>query len=475
MENHLNFVSALKRAAPVFLLILLMCAPAMSQEELVLTLGQQKTILAPNVARVAVGNPRVADVKALTSSKQILVTAVGVGRTNVLIWDRKNNERSVPILVLSRDLNEVINEVRGLLGAMEGIEVKAAGTRVVINGAALRTEDLKRIEKIADMYPQVTNLVTLSPVVLDIITNMINEELKRAGMVNVWAQRMGGQILLDGDVASEIDKEKAQMIASAYTPNTKSFIKVGVMLDKMVNVSVDFVEVSKGAEMNLGVNWGDALSFGGELAAGGGLQGALTGAYKLAAGKLAGAIKMNQGNNMCRVLYQPKLLCRSGNTAKFLAGGEVPIPIVTAETTSVEYKNYGLILNISPVVDKHDNVSLKIEIENSTIAEYSPQGLPNFRTSRVETVVNLKSGETVALSGLVRSEDSKAVSKVPGLGSIPVLGELFKSRDFKDGKSQLLVFVTPQMVVSSDTKESIADIKDQYDSMGSEFKFKLMD
>ena len=93
-------------------------------------------------------------------------------------------------------------------------------------------------------------------------------------------------------------------------------------------------------------------------------------------------------------------------------------------SSTVEYKKYGLILNISPVIDNYDNIATSIEVENSNIADFV-DGIPNFQTSRVKTSINISNNQTIALSGLVSNTHSKSVDKVPGLGSIPILGELF--------------------------------------------------
>jgi pilus assembly protein CpaC len=154
----------------------------------------------------------------------------------------------------------------------------------------------------------------------------------------------------------------------------------------------------------------------------------------------------------------------------------VAIPLITADTSTAEYKEYGIRLNIEPVVDKTNNIATLIEVENSRLAGFV-EGLPNFTTSRVNTSINVKSGQMIVLSGLVSSENSKGVDKIPGLGDIPIIGELFKSRSFRDAKTELVIFVTPEVIEPGDEKsKSIAEeMKQKYQDAASEFHFSIMD
>lgn len=450
------------------------------KERLILTLGQQKTINAPHMTRIAVGNPKVADVKAIEKLGQVLVTAMGVGETNLIIWDKANRERTIAIQIIAYDPEKVAFEVGELLEGIEGIRVRPLGSRVIIDGNALRKEDLDKIEKVSALYPQATNLVTLNPAVLDIITIQINKEFQNTGLNRIQAKRIGKRIRIEGDVPDEASKQKAEMIASVFVGNIMNFVEVGIALKKMILVKADFIEIDKAAMMDIGIDWGDSLTVGGTATAGGligpnrppfaGTWGVgITGDY----GTTINAVKDDQRS---RILAQPRLLCLNGEKAEFLAGGEVAIPIQTSDTTSVEYKEYGLILNISPVADNYDNILMTVKVENSMISDYV-QGHPNFQTSRVSTSVNVKNGQTIVLSGLVSQTQAKEVDKIPGLGSIPIIGELFKSRSFRNDESELVIFVTPIIISHEETKyqKIREDMYKKYKEEGKEMKFKLLD
>ena len=183
-----------------------------------------------------------------------------------------------------------------------------------------------------------------------------------------------------------------------------------------------------------------------------------------------------------RVLSQPKLVCASGEKAEFLAGGEVPILVVTANQFAVEWKKFGIILNITPTADKSGNIGTEVYAEVSDIdrtLSIRANGfeVPGFRIRDVKTNVTVKDGETIALSGLFNYTEDKEVSKVPLLGHIPILGELFKSRNFVDNKTELAIYVTPHIVTpnSKEVKELINDARKLYKDAHDSVSFSIFD
>jgi len=158
-----------------------------------------------------------------------------------------------------------------------------------------------------------------------------------------------------------------------------------------------------------------------------------------------------------KILANPKLVCESGGNADFLAGGEIPIVIVTPETRTVEWKTYGIILKLHPQMDQGNRIRTQITAEISTVDHGSGgSDVPGFLTRRVTTNFSTPPGGTVMLSGLVKSEMAKDVAKIPLLGQIPVLGELFKSRSFRENQSELAIFITPTEVKDSSNNEVAA-------------------
>jgi pilus assembly protein CpaC len=147
-------------------------------------------------------------------------------------------------------------------------------------------------------------------------------------------------------------------------------------------------------------------------------------------------------------LANPRLVTRSGGTATFLAGGEVPIPVSAGfGAVSVTYKNYGVKLKIRPDVDRQGNILATV---NTAISQINPaltvQGYPAFLTRKTDSVVNVHSGQTIVLSGLIHATGANSINKLPWLGDIPILGTLFRDTQFQHNQSELVIFVTPEVI-----------------------------
>ena len=154
-----------------------------------------------------------------------------------------------------------------------------------------------------------------------------------------------------------------------------------------------------------------------------------------------------------RILASPNLLCRSGKDAEFLAGGEFPIKIINFRLEDVIWKKYGILLKVSPQADFSGRMSIAITTEVSSIdPSRTVDGIPGLFTNRVQSYFDLAKPKTIALSGLIKSEDSKVNEGLPWLSQIPVLGSLFGSKDFRENRTELVIFVRPE-VVSPDAPE----------------------
>lgn len=190
-------------------------------------------------------------------------------------------------------------------------------------------------------------------------------------------------------------------------------------------------------------------------------------------------INLLVNNGDARLLAEPTLTCINGGQADFLVGGEVPIPVQNQDgALNVIFKQFGIILNVEPQANDAGLIRTKVGVEVSSVDKaISVLGIPGFATRKTNTEMNVQSGETMVVAGLFSSEDAKTVVKVPGLGEIPILGELFKSRQFRRGETELVVLVTPQLInVDSDPVKARVQ---QYDTLKKEsdeaLKFKLLD
>jgi pilus assembly protein CpaC len=176
-------------------------------------------------------------------------------------------------------------------------------------------------------------------------------------------------------------------------------------------------------------------------------------------------INLLVNNGDARLLAEPTLTCISGGQADFLVGGEVPIPVQSQDgALNVIFKQFGIILKVEPQANDTGLIRTKVGVEVSSVDKgIQVLGIPGFATRKTNTEMNVQSGETMVVAGLFSSEDAKTVVKVPGLGNIPILGELFKSRQFRRGESELVVLVTPQIIKVDD--EAVQAGTRQYDEL----------
>jgi len=247
---------------------------------------------------------------------------------------------------------------------------------------------------------------------------------------------------------------------------SKNDPEVRVRLEKMVHMDVRIVEFRKSALQTLGIDWQKSID-GPTFAAAGDWQtstlfrGASSNpifenlpnavkpyqAYFGVATAVTSRINILASNGDAAVLAEPKLSCRNGGKAKFLAGGELPIPVRGANgEITVQFKDFGIILDINPFADDSGVIAAKIKTEVSSVDQsINVLGVPGFLTRKTETEMNVRENETIVISGLVNADMAKDANKIPLMGDVPILGHLFKSTNFREQTTELVIFVTPRI------------------------------
>ncbi|WP_242538503.1 type II and III secretion system protein family protein [Trinickia acidisoli] len=279
-----------------------------------------------------------------------------------------------------------------------------------------------------------------------------------------------GSLMVSGnvDTASDVDAI-VRTLTPALTDKDTLINHLVLAQPTQVYLRVRMVEVDRNVTQQLGVNWNAAGSIGNfvvGLMSGRTIQDPTTGAYQLpttaATSVLSGFKTANSSvqnmidaldqDGLLTVLAEPNLTVLSGQTASFLAGGEFPIPIAQQQgTISVEFKPFGVSLAFTPTVLADDRISLKVrpevsEIDPTTTVTTNSITVPGLSIRRVETTVELASGQSFAIGGLLQDETRDIISQLPGLGKLPILGRLFSSKDYQNNKTELVVIVTPYLV-----------------------------
>jgi pilus assembly protein CpaC len=298
------------------------------------------------------------------------------------------------------------------------------------------------------------------------------DEMLRLAMpeANVRATPMNNLVLLTGTVASPTDVEEAQRLVQAYVgEGTQVVSRLRSATPLQVNLKVRIAEVNRSLLKQVGVNLlTKDLTGGFQFGIGQGNPGTITGAGKTfnvssvgttlgAAGKLFGldilsTLDLAETDGFVTTLAEPNLTALSGETASFLAGGEFPIPISQSlGSISIEYKQYGVGLAFTPIVLADGRISMRVRPE---VSELSNEGsvktgdftVPALTTRRAETPVELGSGQSFMIAGLLRNSSSNDIEKAPFLGDLPILGALFRSTRFRRAETELVIVVTPYLV-----------------------------
>lgn len=204
-------------------------------------------------------------------------------------------------------------------------------------------------------------------------------------------------------------------------------------------IKAKLIEVKKATLRDIGIDWADIAT---------GPQLKVPGKFATLSTAIDSTIHLLINNGNARLLAEPTLSCIDGGQADFLVGGEVPIPVHNQDgALSVVFKQFGIILNVAPRTNAAGLIRTKLNVEVSSVDKaIEVLGIPGFATRKTNTEMNVQSGETMIVAGLFSAEDAKTVAKLPGLGQVPVLGELFKSRQFRRGETELVVLVTPRII-----------------------------
>jgi pilus assembly protein CpaC len=288
----------------------------------------------------------------------------------------------------------------------------------------------------------------------------------------ITIQPIGNTFLLEGTAKTQQQFERLKLLATAY-PNLLMLAFPPPFEHKpTVLLHAQFLEVKRNALDKVGVSWASIIN---------GPNFTFDNNYSSTSfsSSLSSVINLLKNNGDAQLLAEPTLSCISGGSAKFLAGGEIPIPFVGDDgQITVTFKEFGIKLDIRPIVDDEDYIQTEVNIEVSSVdPSVSVRGVPGFLSRRASTIMNGYNGQTVVLAGLFSKEESKSVDKMPGAGDIPILGELFKSRDFRNSESELVVLITPR-IIKSPVEEGQRG-KDLLRKLGNDsednLKFRLMD
>ncbi len=331
------------------------------------------------------------------------------------------------------------------------------GNSVVIEGEARNELAKNRVDSLLAAFAsvEVINLVTVSDVPevpLQAQRDILQSALAEGLNVRVVQDKA---LLVEGLVADEAAAENVEELIGLFRPQTNvvNLTSVADPARRQVRVRTLVVEVNRTDLDKLGINWGQIS--GGEFRDQPFLfdvEGPSTGNIYDFGAQVNALVR----DDLARILSQPILVVNDGETANMLVGGEIPIPVPQTgggvATITIEYKKYGVELKIQPtIIPGTDQIELQVAPSVSSL-DYATQvsigglNLPALRKRGADTTVTVDSGQSLIISGLVQHDQSDNISKIPILGDLPVIGQLFRHKEFREAKTELVIVVTPEIM-----------------------------
>lgn len=265
----------------------------------------------------------------------------------------------------------------------------------------------------------------------------------------VQARSVNNSLVVTGRVQTPEQAEGVMRVARQFFDEDNIINRLEVDDPVQVNLQVRIAEVSRNMDRQLGIRWNELGITNGITFRGGS---GVSGGYGVDVNRNVSGVNLNvmlealSEEGLVTILAEPNLTARTGEPASFLAGGEFPFQRVEEGETVTDFKDFGIGLSFTPTVIDGNRISLNIATEVSDVDFSGGADVPALSTRRATTTVDLGSGQSFAIAGLIENTSSQDVARVPGLGSIPIIGALFRSTGFQRGQTELVILVTPTLV-----------------------------
>ncbi len=383
-------------------------------KQLTLTVGKAQTVdFNQPITEILVSNPSVVDVGVLTK-RRIYVVGRGVGDTNVLVFDQGNGTMASLDVNVSNDQFTLQRSLRQYFPE-EPVTARMINREVILTGRVSTPSKAGQIRDIAKRF------VATDQTVVDLMT----VEGEQQVMLQVKIVEVGRNVLKEYGIEPSIANLTSGNFSGALASNG--------------NVGVTSTSFALGSL-----------------------------AYETAnTGPISVAIRGLEEKGLLNTLAEPNLTAISGQHAEFLAGGEYPVPVAQQNNQiTVEFKKFGVSLGFTPLVLSNDKIQLELETEVSTLSNeadiQSDQiSIPSLNVRRAKTTIEMASGGSLMMAGLLQSDSINSLNSLPGVNKIPVIGKLFSSQSFQRNESELLVIVTPYLV--RPTKKPAATLTSAYE------------
>lgn len=382
------------------------------------------------ITKIAIADAEVADAELLTPTQVLLVAKEKLAITSLTLWhgDKHADVHQVVVRPLDKTWSEIQEAINRLVPKAR-VKVERLANNVVLDGSVASQGDLDRVLEITRGFVSTfTNMISVEG------SQQVQLEVKVAEVSRSGVKQLGLGFLLDknwkigvfpsGSASGSLTIQPGN--TSTYETSTGTVIttETGGKTSNLLSSATLASPYSSAFQVLAHGIGDDALAL----------------------------VSLLKGQGLSRLLASPTLVAMNGQEAQFLVGGEVPYPVTgDSGSTSVQFKEYGIMLKFRPYLIGGEAVTLDVATEVSSL-DYSRiiysggAAVPGITTRRGETTLQLKDGQTFAMAGLIREETQSSVSKIPFLGDIPILGTLFTSKEFQNNESELMIIVTPRLV-----------------------------
>lgn len=408
----------------LFTLMLLMGSRAGAAEEKLLVLGEEWRVSGSH--RLWIG--ATGGLSAQPSGNGIVIKGKREGVTDIRLGDRE-----ISVRVVRPAAAKTFQRIFSRTQTLAGLKAEWIGASPAVTGRLHRLEDYLALATDLPDDGAWTFRADIPKRLRHSLEDALLARLGTGAPVRPLAYEDSPTALFNGPVeaAKRWETRLARWGVSLRREET------AVELAPVVRVEIAVAELRRDRVKNFGLKW--PTSFNAQV-----LEGAWTAATPFQA-------EAFESHGYGRVLARPNVLCRSGKEAEFVAGGEFPIKIFNYRQQDVVWKRYGIVLKVKPKADASGRISLGLETEVSTIdPAHTVDGVPGLLTNKVASHFDLGRSRTVILSGLLKNEDSVHREGLVGLSSLPILGSLFGSHEWKENRTELVIFVRPSIVTEEE-------------------------
>lgn len=376
------------------------------------------------IKRFSIAEPKIADVIVLTP-RQVYVTGKMTGVTSLSFWGGGNTLSAVFDLEVTPDAASLKDKFHKAFPNEKDIQVKTSGDSIILSGTVSNAANLSQVIAMAGSYApskkgetsKVINLLEVGGVHQVMLEVRISE----------MSKSLGRKLGINFSAIGRVGQEGTIGFLSTLISPAAAIPFLGLASNPVAAGSIPFAGLA-GQYIRQDVTW-------------------------------TGLVDIMKERGLVKVLAEPTLITMSGKQAKFLAGGEFPVPVPQssggglggASTLTIEYKTFGVGLNFTPVVLGNGKINMEVapevsDLDYTTAVNLEGYFVPGLTVRRVSTTVELADGQSFAVAGLLKDNVREVISKVPFLGDIPVLGLLFRSSEFQKNETELVIIVTPHLV-----------------------------